>query len=198
MAARTAPVDLLPSVDRLAARGIPIFPVQIGSTASPRDAAVATLKAPESVYRGDTAGIEATIKLDGYDGREVAVTLERKGASPLRRTVRAPTAAASARPVVTFPVPFDVVGTFAVTVAVGPLEGDARPDNDRRTALVQVIDDKASVLLVDGDARWEFRYLRNALARDARVTLRTVVFDQPAAGGAIKNTYEKALPVRAG
>ncbi len=217
---QNATVDPLPSVDRLAARGVPIFPVQIGSTVPPRDAAVATLKAPEIVYRGDSAGIEATIKLDGYDGREVAVTLEREGASQLRQTVRAPSAQATTRPVVSFPVPFDVVGAFAVTVAVGPLEGDTRPDNDRRTVLVQVVDDKASVLLVGGDAGWEFRYLHNALARDSRVSLRTVVLDQPtasggikntndttgrpfaerkatmAASGAIKNTYETALPPR--
>ncbi len=193
---QNAPVDPQASVDRLAARGIPVFPVQIGSTVPPRDAAVATLKAPESVYRGDVAGIEATIKLDGYDGREVAVTLEREGGSPLRKTVRAPSAPGGTRPVVTFPVPFNLVGTFAVSVAVGPLEGDSRPDNDRRTVLVQVIDDKASVLVVDGDPRWEFRYLRNALARDSRVVLRTVVLDQPPASGAIKNTYEKALPPR--
>jgi hypothetical protein len=193
---QNAPFAPVNSLDRLAARGIPIFPVQVGSSAAPRDAAVAALKAPEFVYRGDSAAIEATIKLDGYDGREVAVTLEREGASPLRRTVRAPVAPETKRPVVAFPVPFDLVGTFAVTVAVGPLDGDARPDNDRRTVLVQVVDDKANVLLVDGDASWEFRYLRNALTRDPRVTLLTVVLDQPQAGGAIKNTYERALPAR--
>ena len=41
-------------------------------------------------------------------------------------------------------------------------------------------DDKARVLLVDGEARWEFQYLRNALVRDPRVTVDAVVFHQPA------------------
>ena len=50
-----------------------------------------------------------------------------------------------------------------MTVAVGPIEGDVRPDNDREAVVVQVADDKARVLLVDGEPRWEFRYLRNAL-----------------------------------
>ena len=43
-------------------------------------------------------------------------------------------------------------------------------------------DARAEVLLVDGEARWEFRYLRNALARDPRVALEAVVFRQPGAG----------------
>ena len=80
---QNAPGDPRPTVDRLAARGMPVFPVLIGSTRPPRDAAIAAVKAPESVYKGDVATVEATLKLDGYAGREVAVTLDRPGASPL-------------------------------------------------------------------------------------------------------------------
>jgi len=193
---QNAPVDPLPTVDRLAARGVPVYPVLIGSTAPPRDAAIAVVKAPESVYRGDVATIAATLKIDGYAGREVAVTLDRPGASPLRQTVTAPARGSNTRPVVTFQVPVEEAGTVPFTVALSPLEGDVRPDNDRRTVFLQVADDKASVLLVDGEARWEFRYLRNALARDARVALRTVVFHQPASGSLMKNTYETTIPAR--
>ena len=122
------------------------------------------------------------------------MTLDRPGASPMRQTVQAPADGSRTRPVVTFQVPLDEVGTVPFTVALAPLDGDVRPDNDRRTVSVQVADDKASVLLVDGEARWEFRYLRNALARDPRVALSTVVFHQPATGGLLKNTYESAIP----
>ena len=41
------------TADRLAARGVPVFPVLVGSTRPPTDAAVASVKAPESVYQGD-------------------------------------------------------------------------------------------------------------------------------------------------
>ena len=94
----------------------------------------------------------------------------------------------------------DEVGTVPLTVAVAPLDGDVRPDNDRRTVTVQVADDKASVLLVDGEARWEFRYLRNALARDPRVAVEAVVFHQPRTGlgGRRAFTYGHALPAPAG
>ncbi len=192
-----APADPLPTVDRLAARGVPVYSVMIGSVVPPRDAAIAAIKAPEGVYRGDVATIEATLKIDGYPGRDVAVTLERPGAEPLRKTVRAPSSgAAAARPTVTFPVPLDQVGTVPLTVSVEPLEGDTRNDNDRRTISIQVVDDKARILLVDGEPRWEFRYLRNALQRDSRVALRTVVFHQPPASGALLRSYETAIPAR--
>jgi hypothetical protein len=73
-------------------------------------------------------------------------------------------------------------GAAPLTVAVGPVAPDARPDNDRRTSVVQVADDKARVLIVEGEARWEFRYLRNALTRDPRVAVEAVVFHQPKTG----------------
>jgi hypothetical protein len=186
--------DPRPAVAHLAARGIPIYPVLIGSPQPPRDAAVAGVKAPESVYKGDVATIAATLKLDGYSGRVVAVTLDRPGAAPLRQEIDAP--ADSSRPVVTFRVPMDEVGMMPLSIAIAPLEGDTRPDNDRRTVLVQVADDKARVLLVDGEARWEFRYLRNALARDPRVALEATVFHQPQNENMTMLTYPAALPAR--
>ncbi len=182
-----------PSADRLAARGVPVYPVLIGSTEAPRDAAIAAVKAPERVSKGDLADIEVTLKLDGeVPGAGVPVTLERPGAEPIEKTVERP--ADGSRPVVTFRVPLEEAGTVPLHVRVGPVEGDLRPDNDRRTVRIDVLDDRARVLLVDGEARWEFRYLRNALKRDPHVTVEAVVFHQPPAPGAAEATYPSALP----
>jgi hypothetical protein len=191
---QNAPADPQPMVERLSAREIPVFPVLIGSPQPPRDAAVATVKAPESVYKGDVATITATIKLDGYADSSVAVTLDHPGGPPLRQVISAP--ADGSRPLVTFRVPMDETGMVPLSVAIAPLEGDTRPDNDRRIVLVQVADDKARVLLVDGEARWEFRYLRNAMARDQRITLEAVVFDQPQNENMTTLSYPTVLPAR--
>ena len=195
---RNAAPSRASAVDRLAAGGVPVYPVLIGSSEPPRDVAIAAVKAPEIAYRGDVATIEATIKIDGYAGATVGVTLERPGASALRQTVRAPALKGGARPVASFSVPLETVGVVPLSIAVEPLEGDTHPENDRRQVSIQVADDKARVLLVDDEARWEFRYLRNALERDARIALRTVVLHQPPASGAIVRSYESAVPPRPG
>jgi hypothetical protein len=184
-------------VDRLAARGIPVYPILVGSTAPPADIAVASVKAPESVYKGDVAAIEATIKADGVaPGSSLTVTLNRPGSPAMTQSVTVPKE--GIRPVATFRVPLDAAGTVPFTVAVAPPQGfaDARSDNDARSASVLVADDKASVLLVDGEARWEFRYLRDALARDPRVTLDAVVLHPPPTVGTAEATYPSTLPAR--
>ena len=47
---------------------------------------------------------------------------------------------------------------------------------------MQIVDDQASILIVDGEPRWEFRYLETALHRDERVKVDVVVFRQPFMG----------------
>ena len=159
-------------VDRLAA-GHPRVSGPDRLDRAAEDVAIASLKAPESVYKGDVAAIEARIKADGVaPGSSLTVTLNRPGAAAMTQSVKIEKD--GARPVATFRVPLDASGMVPLTVSVAPPAGfaDARPDNDARSASVLVADDKASVLLVDGEARWEFRYLRDALVRDPRVVAR--------------------------
>ena len=129
--------------------GIPVYPVLVGSTVPPKDVAIAALKAPEAVYKGDTATIEATIKADGLPaGTRLDVTLTGRG-GPIRQSVNLE---GGVRPVATFRVTLDAAGLAPITVAVTPPSGDAA-DNDARSTAIQVADDKASVLIVDGEAR---------------------------------------------
>jgi hypothetical protein len=188
---QNAPGDHGRGADQLAARGVPIYPVLIGSTRGPKDVAIASVKAPESVLKGDIASVVVVVKAEGIPGVEVAVTLERPGAAALKQVVRGQ--ADLSRPVVTFRVPMEKIGPQDLTVKVGPLFGDSRPENDRSAVTVQVADDQAKVLLVDGEARWEFRYLYNALKRDPRVAVEAVIFRQPKFIASAE-TYKNTLP----
>lgn len=182
-------------VDRLAARGVPTYGILIGSTTPPKDVAITKLKAPDSVYVGDVATIEATIKLDGVPlGQNVLVTLQRPDFEPMTQTVTP--SSDGTRPVASFRVPLETKGQVPISVSVAPPPGDLRQDNDRRTAVVQVADDQARVLLIDGEARWEFRYLRNALTRDKRVKLDSILIHQPMSSLSTETTYGGVLPLR--
>src|SRR4030095_10736256 len=52
-------------------------------------------------------------------------------------------------------------------------------DDNPRPVLLNVSPDRAKVLLVDGEVRWEFHYLHTALIRDETMDTTSVVFDQP-------------------
>jgi hypothetical protein len=179
--------------DRLAARGIAVSSILIGSTQPPRDAAIASVRVPERVVKDDEADVDVTVKIDGeVPGTELPVVLEREGAAPLRKTVKVP--ADGTRPSVAFRVPLDRAGMQSMTVTIGPMPGDARRDNDQRGVVIEVADDTTRALLVESEPRWEFRYLRNALGRDPRVNVEAVVFQQPPPADSAAPTYTTSLP----
>ena len=71
-------------------------------------------------------------------------------------------------------------GTQRLTVRVKPVPGAGFAGNNERSALVKVVQDFCEVMLIDGEARWDYHYLAAALARDPMVKkLDRVVFDQP-------------------
>ncbi len=190
---QNGPAPESPSLERLRERAIPVFPILVGSTTPPRDVAIASVVAPETAQVGQTARVDVTVKLDGLPAdQEVPVTLEQSGAPPLRQIARVQ--ADGGRPVLRFRVPFAEVGERQLTVTVGPIPGDVRPDNDRDTRAITVVDDHARVLLIDAEPRWEFQYLRNALSRDPRVTLESVVLRQPPTADGGPPAYPRELP----
>ena len=83
---------------------------------------------------------------------------------------------------VVFEVPANVPGRFDYRLETDIQPGELREDNNNRDVSLQVVDHKARVLLVDGDARWEFRYLKNLLDRDKQVEPDTVLLHQPFLG----------------
>lgn len=172
---QTEKSDLAAEASRLASLGIPVYCVPIGSTRSPRDLAIAAVQVPQSVFLEDSAQLLATVTATGYTGQEVTVKL-RKGETVIEE--RSVTVASDYFDV-DFDIPSDEVGSFDYSVSTEVRPGEIRDDNNVRGFSVSVVNNKSHVMLVEGDARWEFRYLNSALERDKRVDLSVVLFSQP-------------------
>jgi len=173
--------DLGPLAASLKALGVPIYPVLIGSTFRPRDLSIVSLEAPQMVYKGDHPKLKVVLSTVGFEGRTLDVELVPDGdpeAEPIRKSVKVTGASATLE----FDLDSTDVGRKAFLVRTPVLEGETRDDNNIRTFAFAVVDDRARVLLVDGDARWEFRYLSAALTRDERVDLKQVLVRQPYLG----------------
>ncbi len=81
---------------------------------------------------------------------------------------------------VSFSTRLNKEGVQRLTVRVKEVPGEGFTGNNERSALVKVVEDYCEVLLVDGEARWDYHYLAAALTRDPMVKkLDRVVFQQP-------------------
>ena len=164
----------------LGEQGIPVYAIALGAKQAPPDVSIVGVKAPSTVFKDTDAPVEARLKVSGLPAQDIVMQLQRPGQTPLEEhfhhdgTDRYYT--------VSFQVRLDRTGTHALMVSAKPVPGEIRTDNNNRPVAIQVADDTARVLLIDGEARWEYHYLANALLRDRTVQLQKVVFAQPRLG----------------
>ncbi len=159
---------------RLGGQKSPVCSVLIGSSRARSDAAVASLDAPESVYLEDKLIVRAHLKLDGLNGKEAKVRLERDTVVVDEKTVRI--SGDSFRAVVELGDTPQEKGLHNYQVKIEPFEEELLRENNVRETHVVVSDDRTKLLIIDGRPRWEFRYVRNLFAgRDQSVQLQHVL-----------------------
>ncbi len=174
-------------------RRIPLVGICVGDAlARPRNLRVASLAMDRYVLRGSLAEAKVVLESRHCDGQSVTVKLYRRTTDPaggqaqwtdtgVSATVRLTEAGGAggeggedeptvSRTEVVLPVTCSESGQFSYRAVVEPLEGELILDDNASGAHVTVNDKSTRVLLVSGDAGWEFQYLRNHLLR-ARVVL---------------------------
>lgn len=180
----------------LAARGVPVFPVALGAKQPPADIALVEVSAPASALKDVDVSVEARFRVSGVPAQELVVELRRgKGNPPPEHVKRVQHDGTNRVYSVPFQVRLGEAGLHKLEAHVRPARADTREaseDNNRRAAAVRVVDDRARVLLVDGEARWEYHYLATALRRDRGVAADLVVFVQPRVGRIAEAELEKA------
>jgi hypothetical protein len=163
-------------------QNIPIFAVPVGRETPVPDLVLESVSAPSYGLLGEE--IAVAFKVVSHLPREVKTTV----------TIR-DNFGESAKKDITIPAQGEVedsvlwspreVGNVTASVKL-PVEPDeAIAENNERSFQMSVRVEKLKVLVVDSLPRWEYRYLRNALARDPGVDLHCLLWlpDLGAGGG---------------
>ncbi|HBI41789.1 MAG TPA: hypothetical protein DDY78_02905, partial [Planctomycetales bacterium] len=168
----------------LGEREVPIFPVLLGAELPPPDTAILSVKAPPAVYKDASAGVDVRFKVSGMDKQDVVLELHR-GAGKEKKLIEQRTVHHDGKDreyLESFQVRMDEAGPQTLTATVHPADlsvKETSTENNSGGAVVNVAKDQARVLLIDGEARWEFHYLQSAFQRDRTMQTQSVVFDQP-------------------
>ena len=160
--AANAGADLAAELRNLRAKGLPVYTVGVGSARRPADAELVRVNLPRRVLVGSSVEVEAFVRASGYGPTKIRIAASEDG-----RAVK--TEEFSLRGVETEVVRLELVpatpGTHRYTFDVQPLEGELTVENNRREALVEVVEGPLRVLYVEGEPRWEHGKLRDALSR---------------------------------
>jgi uncharacterized membrane protein len=158
-------------------RGVPLYAVGVGDPTPLRELRVAGLQAPRRVRRGGQVELTATLVLRNLGGRAATLRLLRRDARQSdweetgitrKVTLESPPEAAPvgrSTQTVNLQIQPQDLGDFVYRVVAQVPDAGLAPEGLSADALMTVSDDKIGVLLISGDAGWEFRYLRNLLLR---------------------------------
>src|SRR5215204_791546 len=160
--AANAGADLAAELRNLRARGLPVYTVGVGSARRPADAELSRVNLPRRVLVGSSIEVEAFVRASGYGATKVRIAASEDG-----RAVK--TEEFSLRGGETEVVRMELVpataGVHRYTFDVQPLADELTLENNRREALVEVVEGPLRVLYVEGEPRWELGKLRDALGR---------------------------------
>jgi hypothetical protein len=178
------------TADELGKRAVPIYPVVVGTPQARSSVTLAEVQAPATA---SSKNVEVTVRVRfrvaGMRAQSLVVRLERADRRPLGPRDPEPiTIAHDGRDQDydrSFVLNLDAKGRplQSFVVVIQP-EVKPRTGHLSQQLAIRMEDIKARVLVVDGDARWEYHYLANALGRDPSLRLQRVLFEPP-----LRNVY---------
>lgn len=161
-----------------------IFPVGLGTRQARATVAVTNIEAPSVVLKDPddaptvNAVVKANLRIRGLPAQALTVELK-NGDRVLGRQRRAHNGEDRDYSVY-FPISLDKEGAQKLTVEIQQPAGFADKTALRRPLEINVVKEQAEVLMIEGEARWEFHYVYVALGRDPLVKeVKSVVFEQP-------------------
>ncbi|MEO1993751.1 MAG: hypothetical protein ABGZ17_00570 [Planctomycetaceae bacterium] len=150
----------------LGTRGIPVYTVPIGLT-DPDDVSIRNIVMQEVAYSGDRVPVRIQLRSKGYEKRMARLAVLLNGRRVSQRTIQFDGGPQFED--IDFRVDVYEKGAVQVTVVIEPFDDEISLDNNRIERSIRIVNEKVNVLYIEGNARWEYRYLRAILKRDPRI-----------------------------
>ncbi|MDX1656500.1 MAG: hypothetical protein R3310_14930, partial [Candidatus Competibacteraceae bacterium] len=167
------PAELETALQRLRASAITVHTVAVGDQRPGVDLGISAVTLPDSVLKDATVTARVTLSQRGLAGREIELVVEEDSTIVAQRTLNLPQD--DRQPTVDIPLTFTVPGPRRLDFRVGVAAEESLTDNNRLTRLVRVRGDPLQVLHIEGEPRFEVRFLRRAVADDDAIRLASLV-----------------------
>jgi hypothetical protein len=163
-------------------KGVPIYTIGLGNPEPARDLELTDLLVEDVVFVEDLVRFQAKLVAHGFGGQEVVVKLKEKD-----RTSADPKAMRDLESIRVQVSPdgqsqrIEIghrpreTGEITYVIEVDPQPRELQTENNRIERTVNVRKEKLKVLFIDGEPRYEYRYLKNYLEREETIDLSVVL-----------------------
>lgn len=154
------------TLSELRRRRLPVNTIGFGSEQLRSDVELDQLDIPARALANSRLEARATIRQHGFGGRRARLVLTGGGGVLASRDFVLRDGAQQVEP-----VEFDAgaAGIRNIQVRVEPLPGEQNVLNNQRTRVLFVDEGKRRILYVEGEPRWEYKFLRRALEDDPAI-----------------------------
>ena len=171
--ADTTDAALSDAVLALKAAALPVFTVGVGKDRLERDVQIDRVATPRQALKGTSLLIDVVVRQTGFAGETVSLDVEDAGRIVGTQQVKLPDDGepASVRVRVMAADP----GPRVLTFRIPPRNGEVITQNNKREALLNVVDRPERILYYEGQPRFEMKFVRQAIKEDKNLQLVTLL-----------------------
>ena len=159
----------------IASYGVPIHTVGVGPEQVEGDLELERLDVPASAPVGSTVSAQLGIRHQGAGATRLRVYDRETLVAARDVQLSADTTATT----LNIDLPAGEPGTHELRFALDPLAGERNIINNSRTRVVDVPAARRNILYVEGEPRWEYKFVRRAAERDRALRVASVVRTTP-------------------
>jgi hypothetical protein len=153
-------------------RHVPIYAAPFGRRGKVRDAAIHIGNYQPYCYVKQKTRISGVLRLIGCEYEELTIQLLRNNEVVQTRRVNSDE---FSQMTVEFEVAEPAVGQYEYEMRVAPLENEIDVKNNSAITYLNVIDQQAQVLLIEGSPYWDTTFLQRSLMRNEKINLDCVL-----------------------
>lgn len=161
------------TVAALRSRRIPVHTVGFGAEQMQHDVEIEDASVAPRALANSRMSATVTLRQDGFAGKKVALSVRDGDKLLASRDVSLPGDGKAQTETLLFNA--GNAGAKALSFSIAPLPGESNTGNNSVTRLVDVQSDKRRILYVEGEPRWEYKFIRRAEDDDPIVEIASML-----------------------
>jgi uncharacterized membrane protein len=163
----------LATISEIRSRRLPVHTIGFGRERFSRDIEISDVQTPDRALADSRLLARVSYRQTGYDGKKARLAVRENGRLLASREIVLRGEGLQQSEAVLFNA--GLAGAKHLQVSIDPLEGEENAHNNAVSRLIHVEALKPRVLYMEGEPRWEYKFIRRAMLKDRNVQLVSIL-----------------------